>query len=575
MRTKIRLLPVAEDPIDLYDIASIRRHIKNLKRRRLNSPDAIERWLADWSDYFLRVYEAGSAAHIEWTRDNKNEDKKALHEHYQEKVSPILQRAADALHRRLLETGWTSQTMAVPIAKMKADVRVFRASNVPLLTDMAIAENDYGETVGALEAEFDGKVRTVTEISGLYLLTTDRGVREQAWNTARDLFAGVRPTLDDLFDRLVALRTQIALNAGFVGFEAYQHMNYNRLDYTPGDVQRFHAAMRVTGVPAMRQIYEMRRLRLGLDTLRPWDLSVDMYGDRMQPFTNGRQLLNGAVRVFTRLDPEFGKVVRFMRDNDLLDLSNRRGKNPGGYQGTLHHRNWPFIFMNAIGTPRDIQVMLHESGHAFHTLRSSRQPLMWQRWYPLEFGEVASFSMELIAGEYLETANGGFYNRRDFLRARLDAFLTMLRLLPWISTIDAFQHWVYEHPTASHEERASAWLQLHELYMNGPDWSGLEDTRSYEWHRQLHPFEVPFYYIEYGLAWLGALQVWRNWRENSKQALEMWLEALSLGGTADLPTLYATAGAKLVFDESDMGPLVQLMVNEIMRLDAELDRTPA
>lgn len=569
----IASIPPADDAIDLMDIDSIKSTFDELIARKLPDDSAIEEWLADWSLLAKRISEAGTLADISFSKQTDDTDRLAAVEHYEEVVMPIVRQAEDALNRRLIETGWSRPDMERPIARIKTDMGIFRLDNVPLLGEDTLAGNRYAQMSGGLVADFDGEQRTAKKISG-YLLKPDRTVRESAWRTATGLYSGIREPLDALYGEMVARRTLIATNADLENYTSFRWLEMGRFDYSPNDVQRFHQAVLATAVPAVQRRMEARRQILGLDVLRPWDLDVDLYGDPIHPFNTADELVAGAIRAFNMVRPSLATHLEFMRDHELFDLDNRPNKQPGGFMASLERRGWPFIFMNSVQSPNDIFTMLHESGHAVHTILSCLWPLIWQANYSIEAAELASHTMELIAGEMTEAVNGGFYSRRDWLRTRIAKLDEMLQLIPWIAIVDAQQQWAYANPTHTNEERAAHWLQLHQQYMVGPDWTGIEEERSYWWQQKLHFFQVPLYYIEYGIAWFGALQVWRNWREDPETALNQWMGALRLGGTANLPTVYGTAGAKLVFDTAEMAPLVKLMVDEIETLEHELLSMP-
>jgi oligoendopeptidase F len=460
--------------------------------------------------------------------------------------------------------------MATTLQQFRTDVELFREENVPLLAEEQATASRYGETIGSLTVDFDGQERTLAQLAP-YRAEPNRALREAAWHAGHDAMLSVRSPLDDLFDELLALRRRIAANAGYDNYRDYKWRQLGRFDYTPDDAVRFQAAIRDAVVPALERQHERRAAALGLPALRPWDLDVDVHGDRpLRPFDTGDELSEGSIRIFDNVDRELGGMLRVMRDEGLLDLDNRKGKAPGGYCATLSARHRPFIFMNAVGTEDNVRTMLHEAGHAFHVFDRRPLPLIWQRRSPMEFSEVASMSMELLTSPYLARERGGFYEPEDAVRARIQHLERIIAFLPYMATVDAFQHWLYANPEHSRDERDEAWLGLHEAYNVGVDWSGFEEGRESLWHHKLHIFQVPFYYIEYGIAQLGALQVWRNSLTDPADALRRYRAALALGGTRPLPELFETAGARLAFDTETVAELVELVEGTIRSLETEL-----
>jgi oligoendopeptidase F len=363
------------------------------------------------------------------------------------------------------------------------------------------------------------------------------------------------------------LREQIAANAGFPNYLQYAFRARGRFDYTPEDCRKFHEAIEKEVMPALRELQAQRRRQLGLDALRPWDLAVDPLNlPALRPFERIDNLVSNTADIFAQLDPKLAGEFALMRDLRLLDLDNRKGKAPGGYQSTLAEARLPFIFMNAVGIQRDVETILHEAGHAFHALAARSEDLYPYRNAPIEFCEVASMSMELLGNEFIEK----FYQPADARRARRDHLEGILEIFPWIATVDAFQHWIYSNPGHSRADRQKAWLGLMDRFGGDVNWSGYEEARTNLWHRQLHIFIHPFYYVEYGIAQLGALQVWANSKMNKAQALEQYHHALSLGGSRPLPELFRAAGCRFDFSRETVKPLIKLVSAELAK-DAPAD----
>jgi oligoendopeptidase F len=544
-----------------------------LATRSLDAP-AVPAWLGDWSRLSEEVAEAASWTAIRYTQDTEDPERKAAYLRQIQAILPQVKVADQRLKDRLLATGWESPELATVLRQFRADAALFRDENVPLQAEEQTASARYGELVGGLTVPFDGAPRTLAQLAP-YRASPDRTVREAAWRAGMDGLHGLREALDTLFDQLFALRVRIAQNAGYDNYLHYRWQQLGRFDYTPADAIRLQEAVAEWAVPALARAAERRRAALGLSVLRPWDLDVDVHGGApLAPFETGEELAAGGQRVFERLDPALGEMVGVMRREGLLDLENRKGKAPGGYCSTLPARGRPFIFMNAVGTEDNVRTLLHEAGHAFHVFDRRPLPLVWQRRTPMEFNEVASMSMELLTAPYLTRQAGGFYDERDALRAAAQHLERILVFLPYMATVDAFQHWLYAHPDHDRAARDAAWLGLHERYNVAADWSGFQANRMSLWQHKQHIFESPFYYIEYGIAQLGALQVWRNSLADPPAALAAYRRALALGGTVPLPALFEAAGARLVFDPEGVAELVALVESTLDDLEERLAGLP-
>ncbi len=433
------------------------------------------------------------------------------------------------------------------------EAELFREENVALEAEIEEAASRYGEISAAMTVHLDGQELTLQRAS-LKLQEKDRATREEAWRAVADrrLADGVR--LDELMDELLEMRHRVAKNAGFNNFRDYQHAKLKRFDYTPDDCIVFHRSIEHEVLPHIKVWQEDRRQRLGVDTLRPWDMSVDVYGDTpLRPFADSDDLIDGTIRVLNQLREGLGKTIVEMRRLGHLDLASRKGKAPGGYNNPLYVSGYPFIFMNAVGSHSDLTTMVHESGHAIHAVLTHEEPLCAYKDVPSEAAELASMSMELLSMAHWDV----FYpDQQDLRRARRQQLERTLTVLPWVATIDAFQHWLYTHPGHSHEERHEAWLRIAGRFETGmQSWEGLESYAALQYQRQLHIYEVPFYYVEYAISQLGALQVWANSLRDKEKALDAYLAGLSLGYSKPLPEIYARCGIRFDFGEQTVAAL--------------------
>lgn len=528
----------------------------------------LDRWLTDWSDLEAALGEAGALAMIAYTCDTENESKLATHLRFSGEIFPRAEEQSVALARRFVQLGITPPALGQVAARFRRAIEIFREANVPLLTESEKLGSEYQQITGSFTASWEGEEIPLPRLAP-HIKSVDRSVRERAFRLWAEPYVQQRPALAALFDRMYANRQTIAINAGFPDFQAYTFAAKCRFDYGPDDCRRFHDSVEEVVVPAIGRIQERRRTRLGLSSLRPWDTSADPGGrPPIRPFRNEEELTATTERVFQRMDRALGAEFTTMRKERLLDLSSRKGKAPGGYCETLSARGRPFIFMNAAGTVEDVMTLLHESGHAFHAFAAHALPYLWQRHPTTEMAELASMSAELLAFSSLRKEDGGFFAEAEYRRAKREHLEDALVTLAHVASVDAFQSWIYTSGEGQDAEaRDAAWLRLRARFEPGVDWSGLDAERAARWYRQLHIFLYPFYYIEYGLAGLGALQLWRNSLKDHAKALAAYRSALTLGGTLPLPELYKAAGARLIFDAAGMRELVGLVEGELARLD--------
>jgi oligoendopeptidase F len=527
----------------------------------------VEEWLKEWSTLEELVNEAASRASVGYTTDTSNADMEQAHLRFSSEIRPRMQEQSIRLAKRLVDLGYERDDLTTTLRRFRNQFDLFREENVPLNSEIARLNAQYQKITGAMTVKWDGEEKTLPQLQP-FLRSEDRETRERAFRLSSQPYIDRKTELADLFDEQFALRVQVAQNAGFDNFRDYTFREKNRFHYTPEDCEQFHQAVERTVVPAVERIRERRRQQLGLDSLRPWDLDVDPLGrPPLQPFDDVSDLVGRAIGIFQRVDPLLGDYFQQMSDENLLDLESRKNKAPGGYCTSLPHRGQPFIFMNSVEVAGDVRTLLHEAGHAFHTFEAHKQPLIWQRHPGSEMAEVASMSMELLSAPYITEAQGGYYSVEDAQRARVEHLEGLLALLPHIASVDAFQHWIYTSGQGQDRDaRDAAWLDIRNRFEPGINWSGLEPQRLARWYRQLHIFLLPFYYIEYGIAQLGALQVWRNSLEDSEGATAAYRQALALGATRPLPELFEAAGAKLAFDETTFAELVDLVEQTLNEL---------
>jgi oligoendopeptidase F len=555
--------------LNIAEFAQIEPFYRQLLDRPIASTAELEKWLGDFSELSAAVDEFGSRRYIDMSCHTDDKQIEAAYMHYVENIEPNIKPLYFQLQKKYVEarrrTGLAGQRYTILERRWNADIEIFRDENVPLETAATKLVTEYDKTCAKMMVNFRGKEYTLQQLAR-FIEEPDRPTRQEAWELSVNRRLADREGIEAIFDQLLPLRQKLAQNAGLADYRAFVWKAYKRFDYTAEDCLRFADAIEKTCMPLVRQLDQQRMADLKLPALRPWDTAVDPKNrPSLRPFAEEQVPLfvDKVKEIFSRLSPELGEDFESLRRNSNLDLASRKGKQPGGYQSSLEESKQPFIFMNAAGLQRDVETLLHEGGHAFHHLAAcASEPLMFLRNAPMEFCEVASMSMELLGSEHF----GVFYNDADAGRARRTMLENIIRFFPWMTTIDSFQHWIYTHPAHSREQRTEAWLGLLNRFGGLVDWSGYEMARQTLWHRQLHLFHAPFYYIEYGIAQIGALQVWLRSRQDAHAALGSYRAALKLGGTAALPQLFAAAGITFDFSEKTLRPLMQAIWDELERL---------
>ena len=554
--------------IDLGDWPQIAPLFDQLETRAAQAKSAaeLEKWLLDWSELSAALDEEASRRNIAMTCHTDNLEAEKAYLYFVENVEPQLKPRQFALEQIYVahpqREKLSAQRFQVFDRDVKNHVELFRPENVALETEEAKLGQQYQKLIGSQTVNFRGEEKTLVQM-GRYLEEPDRALRQEAWELVAKRRLQDTEKCEEMFDELIKLRMQIAKNAGFDNYRDYAFRQKGRFDYTPRECEQFHDAVEKEIIPAVREIQDDRKRRLKLEKLRPWDLAVDPQNRApLKPFGEVGEMVSRTQKIFNQLDAGLAAGFQQMQDLKLLDLDNRKGKAPGGYQCTLSEARVPFIFMNAVGLQRDVETILHEAGHAFHAQATHGEDLYAYRGAPIEFCEVASMAMELLGNEFL----GEFYAAPEANRARKTHLEGIIGFFPWMATVDAFQHWVYTHPGHTRSERKAAYLQLMDRFGGDIHWDGYEESRAYSWHRQLHIFLYPFYYVEYGIAQLGALQVWANSKRDQAKALNDYKKSLALGGSRPLPELFSAAGCKFQFDAATIKPLIQLAETELKKL---------
>ena len=533
----------------LTDWEALLPYFEELKDRDIDSKEKLEKWLADVSELEAVVSEDACWRQIKMTCDTTNKEFEEAFTYFCMEIEPKMKPYNFELNKKLLACPFTKEldnSLFFPyLRSVDNAAKLYRDENVPLQADANLLAQQYGVISGAMGIEVDGKEYTMQQAAKL-LQSPDRSLRETVFTKMSNRRQQDKDKLNELFDKLLAIRQKIAVNAGFENYRDYKFRELGRFDYTVADCFAFHEAVREHILPLHAMLIKHRQKKLGVDVMRPWDGDAEPVGTTpLHPFKDGAELSQKAVKVFNNLSPYFSGCLETMQQMNRLDLESRKGKAPGGYNCPLAETGVPFIFMNAAGTMGDVITMMHEGGHAVHSFLSDPLPLSAFKEYPMEIAELASMSMELFSMEHWDVF---FKDENELKRARLEEMERVISVLPWIATIDKYQHWIYTHPGHTVKEREENWMAILTEFSTGiTDWSGFEEYRTNFWQKQLHLFEVPFYYIEYGIAQLGAMAMWRQYRQNKEQALGNYMKALSMGYTKTLRELYTAAGIKFDF----------------------------
>lgn len=533
--------------------------------------DSVDSWMTKWSQIDDALDEVYSRLHVANTRNTADEQVEKRFLSFVQNIVPKAMAVSQTLREQLVASGFTPSHFEIPLRNMRAAMELFTEKNLPLVSEEQKLRNIYSKITGKQAVEWDGQEKTMQQMEVLQK-DPDRSVREAAWRAAMNRQLLDREAINANWVDLMNLRQNVAANAGFEDYRAYAWKQRLRFDYTPEDSLKFHQAIEDVVVPAAQKIYETRRQALGIESVRPWDLKVDLQGEPSQaPFNDGTDLLHKSANIFDKLDPQLGAYFHTMVNEDLLDVENRKNKRVGGYCTGFPVSKRPFIFMNAVGLTSDIRTLLHEAGHAFHGFEKFKLPYNEQRVTTAEFAEVASMAMELLTMPYWGQEHGGFFTPADNINAQIDQLERIILFWPYMAVVDAFQHWVYTHIDEAKDSAQcdAVWSGLWDRFMKGEDWSGFDEAKMTGWHRKQHIHIYPYYYIEYGMAQLGAVQIWANVRQNPQVALDQYKASLALGGTKALPQLFEASGAQFVFDHSTLGSAVDL----IMRVREELIET--
>lgn len=539
-----------------------------LQNREISSAAELEQWLKDRSELEAALEEDFAWRYIRMSCDTANEELVKNFQYFATEIEPKISPLANELNKKFVESPFMDnldkEKYFVYSRAIKKALELYRDENIELFTELQVKQQKYQSTTGAMSVELNGQEYTLEQAS-IFIKDLNREVRENAWKTIQQRRLVDKDDLNILFDELIKLRNQVALNAGFENYRDYMFQALGRFDYTPQDCYDFANAIEKEIVPILKEQAEKRREALGLEVLKPWDLEVSISGKpALKPFNNGGELIDKSIACFNAIDKKLGSKLATMKENNLFDVESRKGKAPGGYNYPLAETGAPFIFMNSANSLRDLTTMVHEGGHAIHTFLTANLELNDFKHCPSEVAELASMSMELIS---MDNWDVYFDNEEDLNRAKKEQLADVLKTLPWVAVIDQFQHWIYTNPNHTAADREETFKQIFNRFGAGfADWTDLEQQFGNGWQKQLHLFEVPFYYIEYAIAQLGAIAVWKNYKENPEKALEQYLAALALGYTKPMNEIYETAGIKFDFSAEYVKELASFVKDELEKL---------
>lgn len=543
-------------------------YFKDLEERPIRSREELEHWMKDASELEAVISEDACWRQIRMTCDTESKELEEAFNYFMMEIQPKIQPYSDRLNRKLVANPFVKELdhdhYFTYLRNVEKNISLFREANIPIQAELGVMQQQFGVIAGKMTIEVNGQEYTLQQ-AARFLEDPDRSLREQVYRKISERRLVDKEELNSLYSDLVRKRHQLALNAGFENYRDFRFAELGRFDYSPADCFQFHEAVKLHVMPLVNQIYEQKKKKLGLDTLRPWDIDAEPVGTTpLRPFATGDELTNKTIACFEQLRPFFADCIRKMRELGHLDLESRKGKAPGGYNCPLAESGAPFIFMNAAGQLDDVTTMVHEGGHAVHSFLAHPLELTGFKEYPTEIAEVASMSMELFSMAHWQVF---FKDDTELKRAKEQQLERVITIFPWIATIDKFQHWIFENPAHTVDERLEKWDEIQREFSSPViDFSGLENYRRYSWQRQLHLYEVPFYYIEYGIAQLGAIGLWQQFQVNPEAAMDNYVKALSLGGMRTLPELFQAAGLRFDFSPAHIATLMNFVKQEMEML---------
>ncbi len=563
-RLKRKFIP---ENLEIKEWSDLAPFFLDLEQRKLSNKKELEIWLENRSELDSILEEEMAWRYIKSTCDTTNKEYSNSFEYFVSKIEPEISKKSNILDKKLANSEFFDKlddSFLILKRGLKNKIELFREENVPLFAELQKEEQEYGAIAAKMTIEYKGETLTLHKAAN-FLKNTNRNVRKEVYTLINERRFKDKEALNNLLSKLIEKRNKVAKNAGFNNYRDYMHRALDRFDYSVNDVIKFQDTIQKTVTPIIDELHKKRKNKLGYDKLKPYDLEVDIdLKLPLKPFNKANELADKSIEVFSKLKPIYGDFIYTMKELGYLDLDAREGKAPGGFNYPLYESNVPFIFTNATGNLRDLETMMHEGGHAIHSFLSSKIKLVDFKNLPSEVAELASMSMELISMDYW---NVFFKSEEELKRAKLSQLSGVISVLPWVATVDKFQHWLYLNPNHTNQERETEWTKIFEQFNSSIiDWNSYEKYKANAWQKQLHIFEVPFYYIEYAISQLGAIAIWRNYKQNPEKALQQYEDALKLGYSVTIPEIYKTAGIEFNFSESYIKELMDFVILEIEKL---------
>lgn len=564
---KIKRKFIPED-INLSSWEEIKPYFEELENRKINSVEELEKLLHDLSEISSAIDEEGGWKYIKMTINtldkNLSEDYQNFIEEVQAKIIPHFNTLNKKIYTSDFYKDLNNEKYKIMIRSIKNRIEIYRERNVKLKIELEKLGSKFRKIIGAMEIEHDGKTLTIQQAQKL-LLEPNRNLREEIYKKIYKRRFQDKEKIDELYDKLISLRDKVAKNADYKNYRDYKFDSLERFDYTPDDCKQFHNSVETEIMPIVNDIYKSKKEKMNLNKFKPWDAGVDEEGrPPLKPFENSKELIENSIKILENINPLFSDTLKLMNKMNRLDLESKKGKAPGGYNYRFPETHVPFVFMNATGTHQDLETMMHETGHAIHSILTKDLELLDFKECPMETAELASMTMELISMEYWNT----IYNEEDLKRAKKEKLEDAMLTLPWVAAIDSFQHWIYENPNHTTEERENKWNSIMDKFNTKViNWDGQEEIRSNLWQRQLHLFEYPFYYIEYAISQLGAIAIYKNFKEDKEKTINQYIKALKLGNTKTIPEVYEAAGIKFDFSREYIKELAEFIKKELADLD--------
>lgn len=526
------------------------------------SPDGWLSLFADWNALKSYIGAEGNRISFALTKNMNDSNAEEADRYYRESVTPVSDDGSSRLVNALIGSKHKAaiaerygghlirvlQTTVEPLAPVNNELRV-KASDLV---------NRYDKAVAAGEVTVNGESVTLAVARNLQS-SQDPNIRREAFEAYRNWFLQHRDELGGLYDELAKLRDQMGRNVGHANFIPLGYLGMGRTDYGPAEAAEFRANVRRYAVPLQQKIHRKHAQRLGSETLRPWDVGYDPSLTLPTGIAPVNGQLDKAQRIFDALSPQLAQHFSRMRNEGLIDLENRKGKQAGAYCTSFSDEGRVAIFCNSTGDQEDVGTLMHEMGHAFQGWESQEIEAVDLQWPTSDACEIHSMGMEYLSMRHMNE----FFSNEHAEKFRRNRWREAVELICYICIVDEFQHWVYENANATLDERDQAWDRIWDIYKPGLDFSGVEDYKHARWYAQGHLFHMPFYYIDYAIAETGAMQLALIDANDREQSLDIYLNLCRIGGTMSVLNIFSNAGLRSPFDPAVMRDLMDHAAREL------------